>query len=132
VVSFTSRPLYPRRKIPRYLLDRRLGGPQVRSGQRGNEKILDPTATRTPNPRLSNPVASRYTDYAVAAPIVIYNVELGITEECCTYPQFSSLGKVKSIVVSLICLKKKYAVINYSGTCCSAPNGMLTIRFACW
>jgi hypothetical protein len=29
-------------------LDRRLGGPQSRSGRRWEEKILDPTGTRTP------------------------------------------------------------------------------------
>jgi hypothetical protein len=33
---------------PRYPLDRRLSGPQSRSGRRGEEKILDPTGTRTP------------------------------------------------------------------------------------
>jgi hypothetical protein len=33
-------------KEPRYPLGRRLGGPQSRSGQRGEEKILDPTRTR--------------------------------------------------------------------------------------
>jgi hypothetical protein len=32
VVSFTSRPLYPPEKNPRYQVDRRLGGPQRRSG----------------------------------------------------------------------------------------------------
>jgi hypothetical protein len=50
VVSFTPRPLYPRGKSPRYPLDRRLGGPQSRSGRRGEEKILDPTGTRTMKP----------------------------------------------------------------------------------
>jgi hypothetical protein len=35
VVSFTLRLLYPRGKSPRYPLDRRLGGPQSRSGVRG-------------------------------------------------------------------------------------------------
>jgi hypothetical protein len=40
VVSFTPRPLYPRGKSPRYPLDRRLNGPQSRSGRRGEEKIL--------------------------------------------------------------------------------------------
>jgi hypothetical protein len=37
VVSFTPRPLYTR-----YPLDRRLGGPQSRSGRRGEEKVLEP------------------------------------------------------------------------------------------
>jgi hypothetical protein len=32
VVSFTPRPLYPQGKSPQYPLDRRLGGPQNRSG----------------------------------------------------------------------------------------------------
>jgi hypothetical protein len=45
-----------------------MGGPQSWSGQRGEEKILDPTRTRTPTPQLSSPIASRYTDYAIPAP----------------------------------------------------------------
>jgi hypothetical protein len=40
VVSFTTWQLYPRRKNPQYPLDRRLGGPQSRSGRRGEKKIL--------------------------------------------------------------------------------------------
>jgi hypothetical protein len=38
VVSFTPRPLYPQGKIPYYLLDRRLGGPESRFGRGGEEK----------------------------------------------------------------------------------------------
>jgi hypothetical protein len=45
----------PRGNSPRYPLDRRLGGPQSRSGRRGEEKILDATGTRTLTPRLSSP-----------------------------------------------------------------------------
>jgi hypothetical protein len=55
VVKFTPRPLYPRGKSPRYPLDRRLGGLQSRSGRFGEEKIRDPTGTRTPTPRSSSP-----------------------------------------------------------------------------
>jgi hypothetical protein len=55
VVGFTPRPLYSRGKNTRYPLDRRLCGPQSRSGRRGEEKILDPTGTRTPTPRSSSP-----------------------------------------------------------------------------
>jgi hypothetical protein len=51
VVSFTPRSLYPRGRTPRYPLDRRLSGPQSRFGRRGEEKILDPTGTRTPTPQ---------------------------------------------------------------------------------
>jgi hypothetical protein len=36
-VSFKPRPLYPRGKNPGMSLDRRLGGPQSRSGPRGEE-----------------------------------------------------------------------------------------------
>jgi hypothetical protein len=42
--------------LPRYPLDRRLGGPQSRSGRPGEQKILDPTGTRTPTPRSSSPL----------------------------------------------------------------------------
>jgi hypothetical protein len=38
----------------------RLGGPQRRSGRYGEAKILDPTATRTPNPRSSSPQGDHY------------------------------------------------------------------------
>jgi hypothetical protein len=37
VVSFTPLSLYPRGKSHRYPLDRRLGGPQSRSGLRGRK-----------------------------------------------------------------------------------------------
>jgi hypothetical protein len=40
----------PGEGAPRYPLDKRLGGPQIRSARRGEEKIRDPTTTRTPNP----------------------------------------------------------------------------------
>jgi hypothetical protein len=42
VVSFTLLSLYPQRKSPWYPLDRRLGGPQSRSGRGGEEKNSQP------------------------------------------------------------------------------------------
>jgi hypothetical protein len=42
VVSFTPQPLYPQRKSPSYLLDKRLGGSQSRSGRAGEEKHSHP------------------------------------------------------------------------------------------
>jgi hypothetical protein len=42
VVSFTTRPLYSQGKNPRYKLDRRLAGPQSRSGCGGEEKNSQP------------------------------------------------------------------------------------------
>jgi hypothetical protein len=47
VVGFTPRPLYPHEKNPRYPLDRRLGGPQSRSGHSGEDKIPSPAGNRT-------------------------------------------------------------------------------------
>jgi hypothetical protein len=70
VVSFTPRPLYPQEKSPRYLLDRRLRGPQSRSGQRGENKILDPTGTRTPTPPLSS-----QSLYRLHYPVPLYCTE---------------------------------------------------------
>jgi hypothetical protein len=42
VVSFTPQPLYPQGKSPLYPLDRRLGGPQSRSGRGGEDKNSQP------------------------------------------------------------------------------------------
>jgi hypothetical protein len=44
VVSFTPLPLYPQGEIPRHPLDRRLSGPQRRSGRGGEEKNSQPVA----------------------------------------------------------------------------------------
>ena len=50
----------------RYPLYRSLGGPQGRSG--GVRKILTPPGF---DPRTDHSVASRYTDWAIAAPLLI-------------------------------------------------------------
>jgi hypothetical protein len=54
VVRIMPRPFYRRGKRPQYPLDRRLGGPQSRSGRHEEVNILNPTGTRTPNPRSSS------------------------------------------------------------------------------
>jgi hypothetical protein len=58
VVSFTLLSLYSLGVSPRYRLDRRLGGPQRRSGFCGEEKCC-PAGNRT---RAVQPVARRYTE----------------------------------------------------------------------
>jgi hypothetical protein len=42
-------------RAPRYLLDRRVGGPQSQSGRRGEGNILDPTGARAPTPQSYSP-----------------------------------------------------------------------------
>jgi hypothetical protein len=48
----------PLGKYPQYPFDRRLSGTQMRSGRHGEEKILDPTGTRTPTPSATQPLTS--------------------------------------------------------------------------
>jgi hypothetical protein len=56
VVSLTPRPLYLQEKSPRYSLDRRLGGPQSRSGRDGEEKNSQlPVGNRTLEPQSFSP-----------------------------------------------------------------------------
>jgi hypothetical protein len=59
LVSFTTRPLYPQGKSSCYPLDRRLGGPQSRSGHGGEEKNPQPLPEL--EPLIIQPVAQRYT-----------------------------------------------------------------------
>jgi hypothetical protein len=51
---------------PRYLLDRRLGGPQNQSGRCGEEENL--ALLGLDNPSAVQPIASRYTDCTIPAP----------------------------------------------------------------
>jgi hypothetical protein len=59
VVNFTPRPLYPQGKSLWYPLDRRLGGPQSRSGRGGEEKISQTLPGI--EPPVVQPVAQRCT-----------------------------------------------------------------------
>jgi hypothetical protein len=63
VAKATLRPLYPR-KEPHFPLQRRLGGPQGRSGWVWR-KSLSPLGYE---PQTVQHVVSRYTDYAIPAP----------------------------------------------------------------
>jgi hypothetical protein len=58
VVSFTPRPLYPKGKSPWYPLDRRLGGPQSRSGRGGGENNSQPLSEF--EPPIIQPVSQVY------------------------------------------------------------------------
>jgi hypothetical protein len=65
VVSFTPRPLYSQGKSPWYPLDRRLGGPQSRSGRGGEDKIPSPCRKSNPRTPIVQPLGQRYTDWAI-------------------------------------------------------------------
>jgi hypothetical protein len=68
VVSFTPRPLYPQGKSLRDPLDRRLGGPQNRSGGGGEEKnSQSPPGIEPLEPPIVQPLAQRYIDWAITA-----------------------------------------------------------------
>jgi hypothetical protein len=58
--SFTARPLYPQGKNPWYPLDRKLGGPQSRSGHGGEEK--NSQSLPRLEPLMIQTVAQRYTN----------------------------------------------------------------------
>jgi hypothetical protein len=67
VVSFTPRPLYPR-----YPLDKRFVDPRASLYDMEKWKF-DLTGTRTPTPPVVQPIASRYTDWAMLAlPYILY------------------------------------------------------------
>jgi hypothetical protein len=59
VVSFTPWPLYPQGRSSWYPLDRRLGGPQSRSGCSREEKNSQPLLVL--EPPIIQPVAQHYT-----------------------------------------------------------------------
>jgi hypothetical protein len=62
VISFTPRPLHPQGKCPWYPLDRRLGGPQSRSGRGVKGRNSQPPAgTRTPPHQARSPALYQWT-----------------------------------------------------------------------
>jgi hypothetical protein len=67
VVSFTPRPLYSQGKGPWCPLDKRLGGPQSRSGRGGKKKNSQPRRESNPRTPIVQPVAQRCTDWAIMA-----------------------------------------------------------------
>jgi hypothetical protein len=71
VVIFTPRSLYHLEKSRRYQSDRRLDGLPAGQGDKEKRKILDPTGTRTRTLSVVNPIASRYTESAIADLIVV-------------------------------------------------------------
>jgi hypothetical protein len=92
VVSFTPRPLYPQGKSPSYPLNRRLGGPQSRSGHGSIEKNSQPPRNPIVEPVLAvNPLGTR----------VYPNVSgLAARSENCKWYSSLPLGAVVSLFVS--------------------------------
>jgi hypothetical protein len=69
-ISFAPRQLYPQEKCPSHPLDRRLGEPQSRSGRGCEEKIPSPRRDSNSRTPIVQPVAERYTDWAITALII--------------------------------------------------------------
>jgi hypothetical protein len=67
VVSFTPLPVYLPGKELLLSLDRRLGGPQSRSGNDGERKIPSPRRDSNPDHPIIQPVASYYNDWPIPA-----------------------------------------------------------------
>jgi hypothetical protein len=69
-------PLYPQGKSPWYPLDRKLGGPRAILDAVVKKKI--PSSCRETNPRtpIVQPVAQRYTDWAITALEVVFTVSI--------------------------------------------------------
>jgi hypothetical protein len=55
----------PPEKEPLLPLDRRLGGPQSRSGRGGEEKNFSPCRDSNPRTPIVQAIAQRYTDWAI-------------------------------------------------------------------
>jgi hypothetical protein len=60
----------PPGKSPRYPFYRRLGGPQSRSARYEEVKMFTLPGFELPLPLVVQPVASRYTDWAIPAPYI--------------------------------------------------------------
>jgi hypothetical protein len=69
VVSFTPQLLYTLENGPRYPFDRRLGGPQSRSGPSGEDKNLLPCRESNPGRPAHSPSLRRGADKSLAFPI---------------------------------------------------------------
>jgi hypothetical protein len=69
VVRFTPRPLNHRGNRPRYPLDRRLGGTQIRPRCCGGKKKLTPAGIGS---QAFQPIAHCYTDWVIPTPKYVY------------------------------------------------------------
>jgi hypothetical protein len=118
VVSFTLRPLYPWGNRPRYTLDRRLGGPQSRSGRYGEYKnLISSAGYRT---LAVHSVARRYTDWPIRTPVCkrtdvincaefsvcvlvsIYNKDRNLARTWYWYIQFASLKNMVDLYATAL------------------------------
>jgi hypothetical protein len=98
VVSFTPRPLYPQGKSPWYPLDRKLGGPQSRSGRGGEEKNSQPPPGIVPkNPDHVAHIPTLYRLSYRGSGRRYYNINLDLREVECGW---NGVGIISSGVQS--------------------------------
>jgi hypothetical protein len=72
MVSFTPWPLYPQGKSPWYPLDRRLGDRRAVLDTVAKRKIPIPRRESNPRTPIVQPVAQRYTDWAITTLVAYY------------------------------------------------------------
>jgi hypothetical protein len=95
VVSFTPLTLYSRRKIFRYTLGRRLGGPQSQSGHHGEKSKPSSSAVQS--------VGSCCTDWAIPALLIVVVYRHVRRARTVLWGRFPSLSQaVDSLGVTLV------------------------------
>jgi hypothetical protein len=85
VVSFVPRPLYPRGNSPQYPLDRRLDGPQSRSGRGSSRDVIRTTVAHACRRRRLKWVFGAWGyNWGTQSPIggvrKVYNILVGMSE----------------------------------------------------
>jgi hypothetical protein len=97
--------ILPRGKSPWYPLDRRLGGPQSRSGRGGEEKNSQPRRELNPRTPIVQPVALRYTDWAIMAHKPPSGAEVNKWSCTSTYPHVFMVWQLRSETPNILCMK---------------------------
>jgi hypothetical protein len=114
-VRFTPRPLYLRGKNSRYPSNRRLGGPQTRSGRRGEYKILDPTKTRAAHSQsLYRLFKNCRSPWETLSSVARLHVLTAVTEYYCYF-----LG------CDAVCFGSRYK--RFEGMCCHHRQGKTVV-----
>jgi hypothetical protein len=114
VVSFSHQPLYFQGKSPWYPLDRRLGGPQSRSGRGGEEKKV-PISCRDANPRYPSSSSALF-DWAIPAPELLYGCEWNLVWDVCS-TSCHAIFNVISVYLTTIFQTHRFCSVDWYHYC---------------